>query len=282
MTRWLRWYAGTSEDGKFRLVARNAGVTVATVVGVWAALLEDASHPDHRGVVTRNEQFFSAVLDLDDGVMEKILSGMEDAGLVSIGAGSVSIVNWKERQFETDTKDPTNAERQRRHREKRKSNADGAVRNGDVTPETRPESEAEAEADKNTTVSHSPEPARANGQTDDPNFEKCKLAFNGSTNRLIDELKNSEGPYGTKARAAEWLADTLDDFGAAAILDAFKFLERCRDQGQAIRDPRAFLTKNAQRHVENRAAKQAKEAENKATRKKAFNRMTGQVMWVPA
>jgi hypothetical protein len=132
------------------------------------------------------------------------------------------------------------------------------------------------------TVCHTPEPARANGQTDDPNFVKCKLALNGSTSRLIDEIRNSEGPYGTKARAAEWLADTLDDFGAAAVLDAFRFLEKCRGEGQTIRDPKGFMTKNAQRYVENQAAKKAAEAENKATRKKTFNRMTGQVMWVAA
>jgi hypothetical protein len=278
MTRWLRWYAGTSEDGKFRFVARNADVTVATVIGVWAALLEDASHADHRGVVTRNETFFAAVLDLDDGQMGQILAGMEDAGLVSIGAGAITIVNWKERQFETDAKDPTNAERQRRHREKRKANADASSRNGTVTATTRPESESDTETEEQS-VSHTPEPARENGRTDDPNFVKCKLALNGSTSRLIDEIKNSEGPYGTKARAAEWLADTLDDFGAAAIVDAFRFLEKCRADGQTIRDPKGFLTKNAQRYVENQSAKKAAETDKRAGLKPMFNRMTGEIEW---
>lgn len=133
--------------------------------------------------------------------------------------------------------------------------------------------------EEDQSVSHTPEPAREDGQTDDPNFEKCKLAFNGSTNRLIDEIKNSEGPYGTKARAAEWLADTIDDFGAEAILDAFRFLERCRGEGQKIRDPKSFLSKNAQRAVENKAMKQAKEVEKKAGMEPYMVPLTGEIRW---
>ena len=147
MSKWFRWYAGTSEDGKIRFVARNADVTVATVIGVWAALLEDASHDDHRGIVVKNEDYFSAILDLDDGVMEQILGAMEQVEMISVGHGAITIVHWKERQFETDTKDPTNAERQRRHREKRKQIASVTDRNGDVTVETLPESEPDPETD---------------------------------------------------------------------------------------------------------------------------------------
>lgn len=150
MSRWLRWYAGTAEDGKFRFVARNAGVTVATVIGVWAALLEDASHDDHRGIVTRNEDFFAAILDLDDGVMEEILSAMESVELISVGHGAITIINWKERQFETDAKDPTNAERQRRYREKRKGNEAETQRNGTVTEGKRPDPDPDAEEKTST------------------------------------------------------------------------------------------------------------------------------------
>jgi len=190
-----------------------------------------------------------------------------ERGLICDGNKPVA---WEKRQYASDRSN----DRVSRHRAKKKLEAQRAC---NVTVAA-PESDADTEAEEQS-VSHTPEPARANGQTDDPNFEKCKLAFNGSTSRLIDELKNSEGPYGTKARAAEWLADTLDDFGAAAILDAFKFLERCRDQGQAIRDPKAFLTKNAQRHVENRAAKKAAEADKAKRIPKGFNRMTGEIVY---
>lgn len=148
MSRWFRWYAGTSEDGKFRFVARNASVTVATVIGVWAALLEDASSEGHRGVVTRNEDFFAAVLDLEDCVMEAILSAMESVGMISVGHGAITITNWKERQFETDTTDPTNAERQKRYRQKRNQDASETHSNGTVTEEKRPDPDPEREESK--------------------------------------------------------------------------------------------------------------------------------------
>lgn len=145
MSRWFRWYAGTTEDGKFRMVARNANVTVATVTGVWAALLEDASHPDHRGIVTKNEDYFAAVLDLEDGEAERIFSAMQDADMISVGHGGITVTHWKERQFETDTRDGTNAERQRRFREKRKETAAQTDRNGTVTAEKRPDTDTDTE-----------------------------------------------------------------------------------------------------------------------------------------
>lgn len=150
--RWLRWYVGTTEDGKFRMVARNANVTVVTVIALWAALLEDAAHSAHRGVVTKSEDFFAAVLDLDATAVEAVLEAMAEAGLVSVGAGGITITNWNERQYETDTRDGTNAERQRRFRERKRESAGGADRNGTVTGRNgtvtdskRPDTETEAD-----------------------------------------------------------------------------------------------------------------------------------------
>lgn len=158
MSRWFRWYAGTTEDGKFRMVARVTGVTVATVTGVWAALLEDASHPDHRGVVTKNEDYFAAVLDLEDAVMESVLAAMQDAGMLSIGHGAMTVVHWKERQYETDTRDATNAERQRRHRAKRKENDPQTGGNGSNALLKRPDPDSESDTES-ITQSTEQEPA---------------------------------------------------------------------------------------------------------------------------
>jgi hypothetical protein len=172
MSRWFRWYAGTTEDGKFRMVARNAKVTVATVTGVWAALLEDASHPDHRGIVTKNEDYFAAVLDLGDGEAEKIFAAMQDADMISVGHGAITITHWKERQFETDTKDGTNADRQRRFRERRKEHAQQTDRNGTVTAEKRPDTEADTEKKEQET----PLPPDGGRVSDEPNKHREALA----------------------------------------------------------------------------------------------------------
>ncbi len=133
MTRWFRWYEGTTEDGKFLMVDRNANVTVATVIGVWAALLEDASDVEHRGVAVRPEAFYAAILDLTEGQIQFILEAMQDAGMISVGMGAITISNWNARQFESNATDPTNAERQRRYREKTTLNALVTARNGNLT-----------------------------------------------------------------------------------------------------------------------------------------------------
>lgn len=171
MSRWFRWYEGTTEDGKFRVVARNADVTVATVMGVWAVLLEDASHPDHRGVAERGEPFYAAILDLDENVVITILSAMESVNLISVGLGAITVTKWKERQFETDANDPTNADRQRRFREKQKANASDTPRNGPVTATKRPDTDTDTDKKKDTP------PSRGAGARYSDDFEKVWTAY---------------------------------------------------------------------------------------------------------
>lgn len=117
MSRWFRWYEGTSEDGKFRLVARKSRVTVRDVIALWAFMLEDAAHLDHRGVCFRDEDFMAAALDFENGVVETILSAMQYVDMISVGPGGITICNWTKRQFESDV-DKTSVERKKRQREK--------------------------------------------------------------------------------------------------------------------------------------------------------------------
>ena len=135
MTRWLRWYVGTVEDAKFRAVARLSRVTVRDVIALWAFILEDAGNLDHRGVCERDEDFMSATLDFENGVVEGILAAMESTGMISIGHGAITVCNFSKRQFESDH-DPTAAERQRNKRVRDKS--DKGVTNKAVTRDSRP------------------------------------------------------------------------------------------------------------------------------------------------
>src|SRR3982750_103712 len=98
MDYWFRWYEGSTEDTKFRVIARNANVTVATVMGVWAALLEDASRGDPRGVSARDEDHYAIILDLSATELQNILHEMDAEGLISVGHGAITITKWKERQ----------------------------------------------------------------------------------------------------------------------------------------------------------------------------------------
>lgn len=115
------------------MIARNAKVTVGNAIALWAMLLEDASHPEHRGICIRGEDFYGAILDLEFEEVAAILSAMEQLKMISVGHGDITITNWEKRQFETDSKDRTNAERQRRFKEKRKQNGQKTIGNGKVT-----------------------------------------------------------------------------------------------------------------------------------------------------
>ena len=282
---WCRLWHDMPNDPKFRAVAKRSGRPTAEVLALFTAMLTNASaNEDDRGTLRNwSHEDMGVALDIEPEHAEAIFNAMQGKLL-----DGDRLTGWERRQ---PKREDNSAERVRAHRERKREQSDAAVttRNALVTQCNAQESEKEKEKEKEEqSVSHSPEPAREIGQTDDPNFEKCKLAFNGSTIRLIDEIKNSEGPYGTKARAASWLADTLDDFGADAILDAFRFLEKCRGEGQSIRDPKGFLSKSAQRYRENQVArKQEKatkvlsDAEKRAKgMRRALSRMTGEIIWV--
>jgi hypothetical protein len=173
VSRWFRWYEGTTEDGKFRVTARNANVTVASVMGVWACLLEDASHPDHRGFATKGPDYYAAILDLGVEEIISILEEMEGADLVRSENENITITRWKERQFETDTKDSTNADRQRLWRQKHQSTEHITSRNGSVTATKRPDTDTDTDTDKKVfrpvAKATRPEPTES--------FERFKQAY---------------------------------------------------------------------------------------------------------
>ena len=142
--KWFRWYRGTAERAKFRVIARRAskpgpgggsvhedridGAVFATdVLAVWVTLLEDAGNASHWGYVTRDSYYIATLLDLGAEEVDCIIFGMiEEQMIENCGKGDKGnlyhIVNWEKYQFVSDT-DPTSHERQKRYREKRKSNA---------------------------------------------------------------------------------------------------------------------------------------------------------------
>lgn len=140
MSRWFRWHEGTCEDGKFRAIAVTVGVTPVTVIGLWAMILEDASHNFPRGIATRGLTFWHSVLGLERVTCEKIINEMENHGLVTWtqDGDELLVNNWKKRQFESDINDPTAASRQKAYRD-RKRHVSETECYGSVTAELRPE-----------------------------------------------------------------------------------------------------------------------------------------------
>ena len=124
---WLRWYVGCSTDPKFRVVARRCNVPVASVIAVWAMLLERACCSAPRGQVDGFDcESADAALDLEEGTACGIVRSLEDKGLINDG----EISKWQERQ--TVKNDETATDRKRRQREKERQEKDAASR--DVTP----------------------------------------------------------------------------------------------------------------------------------------------------
>jgi hypothetical protein len=139
--KWFRWYRGTAERAKFRVIAARASVPGigggsahedrvdgavfhTDVLAVWVAVLEDAGNASHWGYVTRDARYIATLLDLGPQEVDAILTGMVEEQMIEDGGklGRYHVVNWEKYQFVSDS-DPSSADRQKRYRERRKSNA---------------------------------------------------------------------------------------------------------------------------------------------------------------
>lgn len=144
MSRWFRHYAGMMRDPKLVGVAARTKQPVERVAFVWGCILEDAAEARGCGTYTLDIDEVAYFLRCESDDIAAIHIELAKAGLVKDGV----IIQWAERQFETDKSDPTNADRQRRFRQKNKTVTDETVtRNDDVTETKRPETETETETD---------------------------------------------------------------------------------------------------------------------------------------
>jgi hypothetical protein len=81
-------------------------------------------------------------------VLDTIIHEMDSMDLVSSIDGQLHITAWKQRQYETDTVDPTNAMRQQKWRERRKANGITTEHNGHVTEAKRPDTDTDTDTEK--------------------------------------------------------------------------------------------------------------------------------------
>lgn len=130
---WFRWHHGSVTDPKFQLVARKSKQALASVIAVWAFVLEQASASEDRGSFgTIDCEAIDCLLGLEDGATDAILAAMGERGLVDDGAVSA----WEKRQPKRERTDNTSTERSRAHRDRQRQlpPADDAQRH--ATPET--------------------------------------------------------------------------------------------------------------------------------------------------
>ena len=173
---WFRWHHGSVTDPKFQLVARKSKQALASVIAVWAFVLEQASASEDRGAFgTIDCEAIDCLLGLEDGATAAILAAMGERGLVDGGAVSA----WEKRQPKRERTDNTNTERSRAHRgRQRQAQQDGDKQHhatpeiDDATPcnatqhQKKPRGEESREEDKEAIASLSASPQQT--EPDEP------------------------------------------------------------------------------------------------------------------
>jgi len=106
---WFKWWDGTAADMKFRMVAEECALPVASVVGAWAYLLEYASHSVDRGsIVGIDYEEMSYTLQIPD--CETLCNAMKRRKLLH---ETGDVTKWEERQGKREKSEPAGASTKR-------------------------------------------------------------------------------------------------------------------------------------------------------------------------
>jgi hypothetical protein len=225
--QWLRWYRGTVEDAKFRYIARSAKCTISEVIAAWAVLLEDAASDEHRGCVTRDGAWIASILDLDDGLAERILDQMQRANMVELTNEGIKIRNWDSRQFQSDT-DKTAAERQKRRRQRVKESHADVTRDASVShgPVTAPDTDTDTDTDSKKDSGNKDSPP----STPKPNFQE-DLGFQALVTAWNDELSEPHGlPRVTRLTKARYIKFKAREKDYGGWFQVYEILTKINNQ----------------------------------------------------
>jgi hypothetical protein len=137
---WLRWWAGTVNDPKWRIIAARANCRPGDCLAVWAYLLEIAKDGD--GDISKADtEECAVVLGYDHLLVEAIIVAMRDKELIADGR----LVAWEKRQ---PKREDGSAERAKAWREHKKTEANATERNR--TQPNAPESDTDTDTDTDT------------------------------------------------------------------------------------------------------------------------------------
>ena len=126
---WFRWWHGSANDPKLRLIAHECNMPVACVTGVWAYILECASSNHTRGQI---DNFDYEVAAFHLGVdVETPCNAMKRRGMLHETDETLVVCNWAKWQPKRERED-NSSERVRKHRELKKQSLTEC--NTDETP----------------------------------------------------------------------------------------------------------------------------------------------------
>lgn len=118
---WFKIHHGFSSDSKLALVAHKMEESRATINGIFLDILEYASKQDDRGsLIGYNVEAGALTMGVSDKFMGDVIETLRNVTLVT----HEKVVNWDRYQGSVDS---TAAERQRRHREKKKQQLEEIV-----------------------------------------------------------------------------------------------------------------------------------------------------------
>jgi HNH endonuclease len=132
MSRWFRHYSGMMRDEKLVSAAVRSKQPVERVVWVWGAILESAAEICDAGRYELDASEVSYFLRVDEADILSILSALTASGRLAEN----TVVNWSDRQYESDASTKRQAAYRERQRSKR-SNGDVLKTESDVTPPSR-------------------------------------------------------------------------------------------------------------------------------------------------
>ncbi len=194
---WFRWHHGSVTDPKFQLVARKSKQALASVIAVWAFVLEQASASEDRGSFgTIDCEAIDCLLGLEDGATDAILAAMGERGLVDDGAVSA----WEKRQPKRERTDNTSTERSRAHRDRQRQEQQEGEKQRHATPEI----------DDAT-------PCNAMQHQKKPRGEETREEKNSPSLRSGEGAAKPQRPPGRKRSEARTLATYLAECRAAKV-----------------------------------------------------------------
>ena len=215
---WFRWHHGSVTDPKFQLVARKSKQALASVIAVWAFVLEQASASEDRGTFgTIDCEAIDCLLGLEDGATDAILAAMGERGLVDDGTVSA----WEKRQPKRERTDNTSTERSRAHRDRQRQLQQDGEKQRHATPEI-------DDATPCNATQHQKKPRGEERRVEKKNTPKPPTgAFEAfwecwpKNERKQDKAKCSE----------KWKRDSLDTVAEAIVADvsAKKHSQKWRD-----------------------------------------------------
>jgi len=88
------------EDAKLKVIAKRSNQLMTHVVTVWLCVLDSASRNNPRGTVKLDSEQIAVVQDIDQAIVESILSAFYEKGMID---QNHHLSGWEKRQYATST-----------------------------------------------------------------------------------------------------------------------------------------------------------------------------------